>query len=384
MTFQKPSELPKFAEQDIDNDVDGAPNKLAPSDDVKNKGMAFLQSAGRRGSTQVINWFNGLVYKWLGYLDEQREAHANTLTQHNSSIASNTSHSQATGNPHGTTKADVGLGNADNTSDADKPISAAQQAAFNAKADKTDTMVKLFNFQEETSSNYSTWGVKTLPDVATGNARKTGSYLFVMGSEKLDPVMCVLNLTRDGVGTWKHSLEVISGDATYLKTYYKEHINLSGRDIFDYKILFEFPDASYYEGAYIQMYHLAGEKGEFFGGDEAFEELTVGTGYTQVSHKKKFETVYAGRLVSTGNVVTYFGEPLAVNQYDPGDYGIQHDLGHTDYTVHLTPVPLSGNGNVLTYNIKSKAASSVFFELLNGETGNRIDYDVEFEIRAAV
>lgn len=37
-------------------------------------------------------------------------------------------------NPHGVTKAQVGLGNADNTSDANKPVSTAQQAALDAKA----------------------------------------------------------------------------------------------------------------------------------------------------------------------------------------------------------------------------------------------------------
>lgn len=36
-------------------------------------------------------------------------------------------------NPHSTTKTDVGLGNADNTSDADKPISTATQTALDAK-----------------------------------------------------------------------------------------------------------------------------------------------------------------------------------------------------------------------------------------------------------
>lgn len=36
-------------------------------------------------------------------------------------------------NPHGVTKAQVGLGNVDNTSDADKPVSTAQQAALNLK-----------------------------------------------------------------------------------------------------------------------------------------------------------------------------------------------------------------------------------------------------------
>ena len=38
-------------------------------------------------------------------------------------------------NPHGTTKADVGLDNVDNTSDVDKPVSTAQQTALDAKID---------------------------------------------------------------------------------------------------------------------------------------------------------------------------------------------------------------------------------------------------------
>jgi len=37
-------------------------------------------------------------------------------------------------NPHGTTKSDVGLSNADNTSDANKPVSTAQQTALDLKA----------------------------------------------------------------------------------------------------------------------------------------------------------------------------------------------------------------------------------------------------------
>jgi hypothetical protein len=44
-----------------------------------------------------------------------------------------TAHVNNTSNPHATTKAQVGLGNADNTSDADKPISTATQTALNAK-----------------------------------------------------------------------------------------------------------------------------------------------------------------------------------------------------------------------------------------------------------
>ena len=43
-------------------------------------------------------------------------------------------------NPHQVTKAQVGLGNCDNTADADKPISTAVQAALDTKADKATTL----------------------------------------------------------------------------------------------------------------------------------------------------------------------------------------------------------------------------------------------------
>lgn len=45
-------------------------------------------------------------------------------------------HSQTTGNPHSTTKSDIGLENVDNTSDANKPVSTATQTALSGKVDK--------------------------------------------------------------------------------------------------------------------------------------------------------------------------------------------------------------------------------------------------------
>lgn len=49
-------------------------------------------------------------------------------------------HANLTNNPHSVTKAQVGLSNADNTSDANKPISNATQTALNLKADKATTI----------------------------------------------------------------------------------------------------------------------------------------------------------------------------------------------------------------------------------------------------
>ena len=47
------------------------------------------------------------------------------------------SHIANTSNPHGVTKSQVGLGNVDNTSDANKPVSTATQTALNLKIDLT-------------------------------------------------------------------------------------------------------------------------------------------------------------------------------------------------------------------------------------------------------
>lgn len=62
-------------------------------------------------------------------LDEITEAFTSLLKTTYDGHLANTS------NPHGVTKAQVGLGSADNTSDADKPVSTAAQTALNAKAD---------------------------------------------------------------------------------------------------------------------------------------------------------------------------------------------------------------------------------------------------------
>lgn len=52
-----------------------------------------------------------------------------------------TSHTGNTSNPHNVTKSQVGLGNVDNTSDANKPISTATQTALDAKTARVTTTV---------------------------------------------------------------------------------------------------------------------------------------------------------------------------------------------------------------------------------------------------
>ena len=52
------------------------------------------------------------------------------------------SHTNSTNNPHAVTKTQVGLGNVDNTSDLNKPISTATQIALDSKANQSTTYTK--------------------------------------------------------------------------------------------------------------------------------------------------------------------------------------------------------------------------------------------------
>ena len=67
-------------------------------------------------------------------------ASAQTAAQHAQSISA---HLQNTDNPHAVSKAQVGLGNVDNTADMDKPVSAATQAALDLKADAAEVNAAL-------------------------------------------------------------------------------------------------------------------------------------------------------------------------------------------------------------------------------------------------
>ncbi len=55
-------------------------------------------------------------------------------------LAALDTHTSDTTNPHSVTKEQVNLGNVDNTSDANKPVSNAQQAAIDAKADRANVL----------------------------------------------------------------------------------------------------------------------------------------------------------------------------------------------------------------------------------------------------
>lgn len=65
-------------------------------------------------------------------------------------LASHDSHSNNKANPHGVTAAQIGLGNVNNTADADKPVSTAQATAIaDAKKAGTDAQTMANNARTE-------------------------------------------------------------------------------------------------------------------------------------------------------------------------------------------------------------------------------------------
>jgi hypothetical protein len=110
------------------------------------------------------------VLSAFGKLQAQITANLSTLTSHTSN----------TSNPHATTKSQVGLGNADNTSDANKPISTATQTALNAKQ---DTLVSNTNIKTVNSTTLLGSGdIAVQPTLVSGTSIKTVNSNSLLGA----------------------------------------------------------------------------------------------------------------------------------------------------------------------------------------------------------
>lgn len=85
-------------------------------------------------------------------------------------------------------KGDVGLGNVDNTSDADKPVSAAQQAALDAKTNRSDVLEKDNTTPYTPTQDYHP-STKEYVDAALAGAILGQVPDHSIGAEKLTPAL---------------------------------------------------------------------------------------------------------------------------------------------------------------------------------------------------
>lgn len=106
------------------------------------------------------------------------------LTEHQdisgkADVSDLTAHTSDKSNPHEVTKEQVGLGNVDNTSDANKPVSTATQEALDLKLDKSYLEKQLFpTFTLEESSNpeFTVTGTVALENYLA----KVGGYMLLL------------------------------------------------------------------------------------------------------------------------------------------------------------------------------------------------------------
>lgn len=100
--------------------------------------------------TKEVNDRKGEVTRIEGLISDEAATRAQTDTTVNAKVDS---HMGNKSNPHGVTKAQVGLGNVNNTSDADKPVSTAQATAIaDAKAAGTNAQTNLTTHTQNKSN----------------------------------------------------------------------------------------------------------------------------------------------------------------------------------------------------------------------------------------
>ncbi len=100
-----------------------------------------------------------------------------------------TAHTGSTSNPHSVTAAQVGLSNVDNTNDANKPVSTAQQTALDLKADatalttETNARIDADNRREFAGGVYLNNGYITLNNNYLTSGAKSYYFLITTGSD---------------------------------------------------------------------------------------------------------------------------------------------------------------------------------------------------------
>ena len=115
--------------------------------------------------------------------DYSKKSVADTLYAAKSLESTVSTHIANKTNPHQVTKAQVGLGNVDNTSDLNKPISTLTQAALNNKVDKVSTANKIYGTDSsgvQTTYDKSSFG--NVDDVKVGTTSVVANKIAVLGT----------------------------------------------------------------------------------------------------------------------------------------------------------------------------------------------------------
>ena len=138
-----------------------------------------IDSEENRASNVEGNLSNLVTNDKTNLVSAINEVHNNT----NDVSDDLSTHIADTNNPHQVTKVQVGLGNVDNTSDLDKPISTATQTALDGKVDKVTTPSRVYGTDasgNQTSYDYDSFG--KVDDVKVGTTSVVSNKIATLGT----------------------------------------------------------------------------------------------------------------------------------------------------------------------------------------------------------
>ena len=113
--------------------VNGQTGAVVLGTDNINEGSTNLYFTATRVRDAVLTGLSTATNAIISATDSVLSAFGKLQAQITANLSTLSGHISNTSNPHSVTKAQVGLSNVDNTSDANKPISTATQTALNAK-----------------------------------------------------------------------------------------------------------------------------------------------------------------------------------------------------------------------------------------------------------
>jgi hypothetical protein len=127
--------------------VNGQTGAVVLDTDDVNEGTSNLYFTATRVRDLLLTGLSTATNAIISATDSVLVAFGKLQAQITANLSTLSGHISNTSNPHSVTKSQVGLGNVDNTSDANKPISTATQTALNAKQDTlvSGTNIKTIN-----------------------------------------------------------------------------------------------------------------------------------------------------------------------------------------------------------------------------------------------
>lgn len=148
----------------------------------------------------------------------ENDSHITTIKNNLSSHTSNTS------NPHRVTKSQVGLGNVDNTSDINKPVSTAQQSAINDAKKSVNNSLNSHTSNTTvhiTAAERTKWNDKS--DITNINNKIGASDISGVGTTITGAISSLATII--GVGNSSSGGTTLTGDIFTLKSNLSSHIN---------------------------------------------------------------------------------------------------------------------------------------------------------------